>query len=153
MPERLARPQMVVTAPGGDSAEVALLEQHRWTSFFENELRDALASAIANQIRAVDITKGGRQPSLPSWRIAVQLRQFDAEENTRVDAAFTWTLRRSDADRSAACQWSASEPVGNGINALAQGTQRVTNQADQAIARHLMAVQDKNVGINAACLR
>jgi uncharacterized lipoprotein YmbA len=77
----------------------------------------------------------------------VQLRQFDAVENTRVDAAFSWTLRRSDADRSSSCQWSWSEAVGGGIDALAQGAQRVTDQAANAITRHLMAAQadDSNV--------
>ncbi|MDB5896036.1 MAG: hypothetical protein JWQ88_3567 [Rhodoferax sp.] len=141
MAERLARPQMVVSQPGGTSAEVKLLEKHRWTSSFESELRDALASQIAGQLGAVDVTKGGRQPGTPAWRIAVQLRQFDAVENTRVDAAFSWTLRRADADRSTACAWSGSEPVGPGIDALAQGARRVTAQASAAMARHVLALQ------------
>ena len=149
VPERLARPQMVVTPTGGGSAVVQLLEQHRWTSSLENELRDALASGIVSRLGAIDVSRGGRPQHQPAWRIAVQLRQFDAVENTRVDAAFSWTLRRSDADRSAACQWSGSETVGNGIDALAQGAQRVTDQAANAIARHLTAVRDGK--IDAAC--
>ena len=68
----------------------------------------------------------GRPPAgTPAWRIAVQLRQFDAVENDRVDAAFGWTVRRADRQRAAVCRWSASEPVGAGIDALAQGAQRV----------------------------
>lgn len=141
MPERLARPQMVVRQPGDASAEVKLLEKHRWTSSFESELRDALASQIAAQLGAVDVTKGGRQPGTPAWRIAVQLRQFDAVENTRVDAAFGWTVRRADADRSAACAWSGSAAVGPGIDALAQGARRVTAEASAAIARHVASLQ------------
>ena len=140
MPERLARPQMLVrkNAPG---AEVELLEQHRWSSSFESELRDALASGVATRLGAIDATKGGRQTSQPAWRIAVQLRQFDAVEDTRVDAAFSWTLRRSDADRTLSCQWSGSEPVGTGIESLAQGAQRVTAKAADAIARQVAALQ------------
>jgi uncharacterized lipoprotein YmbA len=141
VPERLARPQMVVHRSGGQGAEVALLEQHRWASSFESELRDALASGIAARLGAIDLTKGGRQPGQPAWRIAVQLRRFDAIENVRVDAAFSWTVRRSDADRSATCQWVAGEPVGSGIEALAEGAQRVTAKAAEAIARHLAALQ------------
>ena len=141
VPERLARPQMLVQQPGGRSAEVALLEQHRWSSSFENELRDALASGVASRLGAIDLTKGGRQPTQPAWRIAVQVRQFDAIENTRVDAAFSWTVRRSDAERSATCQWSSNEPVGSGIDALAQGAQRITAKAADAIARHLATLQ------------
>lgn len=140
MAERLARPQMLVRrAPSGAtaSAEVELLEQHRWASSFENEMRDALASGIAARLGAVDLTKGGRQPAQPAWRIAVQLQNFDAIENSRVDAAFSWTVRRSDGERSTTCRWTGSEPVGGGIDALAQGAQRVTAKAADAIARHV----------------
>lgn len=144
VPERLARPQMVVTPAGGASAAVELREQHRWTSSLEHELRDALASGIATRLGAIDVSRGGPPQSQPAWRIAVQLRQFDAVENTRVDAAFSWTLRRSDAPRSSSCQWSGSEAVGNGIDALAQGAQRVTDQAADAMARHLTALQVDN---------
>lgn len=135
MAERLARPQMLVRKRGG--AEVELLEQHRWASSFENEMRDALSSGIAARLGAVDLTKGGRQPAQPAWRIAVQLQEFDAVENTRVDAAFSWTVRRSDGERSATCRWRGGEPVGGGIDALAQGAQRVTAKAAEAIAAHV----------------
>ncbi|MDM0118556.1 PqiC family protein [Variovorax arabinosiphilus] len=151
VPERLARPQMVVHQAAGQSAEVALLEQHRWSSSFENELRDALSSGIATRLGAIDVTKGGRQPSTPAWRIAVQVRQFDAVENTRVDAALSWTVRRSDADLSATCQWRTSEPVGRGIDALALGAQRVAASASEAIARHIAQLQ-QNPGTPCAAL-
>jgi uncharacterized lipoprotein YmbA len=141
MPDRLARPQMLVSQAGGGSAEVKLLEKHRWTSSFENELRDALASGIASRLGAIDVTRGGRQPSQPAWRIAVQLTQFDAVENSRVDAALSWTVRRADADRNAACTWSGSLAVGAGIDALAQGAQRATAAAAEAMARHIAALQ------------
>ena len=141
VPERLARPQMVVRQPGDTSAQVEVLEQHRWASSFENELRDALASGVAARLGAFDATKGGRQNSLPVWRIAVQLRQFDATEAARVDAAFGWTLKRSDATLAMTCQLTLSEPVGSGIDAVAQGARRVTASAAAAIARSLTAAQ------------
>ncbi len=146
MAERFARPQMVVRkSPAGGgangnasgSAEVELLEQHRWASSFESEMRDALGSGIAARLGAIDLTKGGRQPAQPAWRIAVQLQNFDAVENSRVAAAFSWTVRRSDGERSTTCQWTGVEQVGNGIEALAQGAQRVTAKAADAIARHV----------------
>jgi len=138
VPERLARPQMVVRRPDG-SVQVDVLEQHRWASSFEKELRDALASGIAGRLGALDVTKGGRQSSLPVWRIAVQLRQFDAVDGARVDANFTWTLRRSDEARTMICQLSLGEPVGSGMDALAQGAQRVTSAAAAAMARSVSA--------------
>jgi uncharacterized lipoprotein YmbA len=142
MPERLARPQMVVNRSGTSGAEVALLEQHRWTSSFENELRDALAAGIAQRLGAIDLTKGGVQPGQPpAWRIAVQLREFDAVENSRVDAGFGWTVRRADASRSVACRWSGSEPAPGGIEAVAVGTRRLAARLSERIARHVAALR------------
>jgi uncharacterized lipoprotein YmbA len=141
VPERLARPQMVVHQAGGQSAEVALLEQHRWSSSFENELRDALSSGVAARLGAIDVTKGGRQPGTPAWRIAVQVRQFDAVDGGRVDADFSWTLRRSDEARTVVCQVKLGEAVGGGMDAVAQGAQRVTAAAAAAMARSVSAAQ------------
>lgn len=140
VPERFARPQMVVRQPGG-SVQVEVLEQHRWASSFENELRDALASGIAGRLGALDVTKGGRQASQPVWRIAVQLQQFDAVDGGRVDAGFSWTLRRSDEARTLVCQLNVGEAVGGGMDAVAQGAQRVTAAAAAAMARSVSAAR------------
>lgn len=139
MPERLARPQMVVRRRG-DAAEVSVLEQQRWASSFEVELRDALGAGIASRLGAVDATRGG-PPAASLWRIDVQLRRFDAVQDTRIDAAFGWTVRRAEGERSAVCEWSASEPVGAGFESLAQGAQRVTAGVAAAVARHVAALQ------------
>ncbi|MET3441011.1 putative lipoprotein YmbA [Variovorax paradoxus] len=140
VPERLARPQMVVGRQNG-SVQVDVLEQHRWAASFENELQDALAVGIAARLGALDVTKGGRQPSQPVWRIAVQVRQFDAVDGGRVDAGFNWTLRRSDETRTMVCQLNVGEAVAGGIDALAQGAQRVTAAAATAIARSVSAAR------------
>lgn len=140
VPERLARPQMVVGRAAG-GAQLDVLEQHRWAASFENELRDALASGIAERLGAVDVTKGGRPGAQPVWRIAVQLRQFDAVDGGRIDAGFSWTLRRSDETRSMSCQRQLGEAVAGGIDALAEGAQRVTAAAAAAIARSLAAAR------------
>jgi uncharacterized lipoprotein YmbA len=140
VPERFARPQMVVRQPNG-GVQVEVLEQHRWAASFENELRDALASGIAGRLGALDVTKGGRQSSQPVWRIAVQLQQFDAVDGGRVDASFNWTLRRSDEARTVVCQLNLGEAVGSGMDAVAQGAQRVTSAAAAAMARSVSAAR------------
>lgn len=139
--ERLARPQMVLRKRGDADSQVEVLEQSRWSSSFENELHDALAGGIGARLGAVDVSRGGAQPDRPAWRIDVRLRQFDAIESDRINAAFGWTVRRTDQQRSAVCRWSVSEPVGAGIDALAQGAQRATARATDAIARHVLALQ------------
>jgi uncharacterized lipoprotein YmbA len=141
MPERFARPQLVVRQKAAvDGPQVDILEEHRWSSSFENELRDALSSGIAGRLGAVDSTKSGSPRGQAVTRIAVQLRQFDAVQGSRVDAGFSWTVRRGDQGASLACQLSLSEPVeGAGIDALARGAQRTTAKLADAIARSVTA--------------
>ena len=138
MPERFARPQLVVRGKDGGPA-VEILEQHRWSSSFENELRDALGSAIAGRLGAVDVSKTGRPRDQPATRIAVQLEQFDAIEGERIDARFSWTVRRTDEGSATGCRLSVSEPVGGGFDALAQGAQRVAAKLADAIADSVAA--------------
>lgn len=146
LPERLVRPQLVVRSA---SAPVEILDLHRWAAPFDSELHDALASGITQQLGAIDVTTGGRLASQPVYRIAVQLRQWDATVDGQVQASFSWTLRRLDSNgissRNQACQWSQSEPVGPGIAALAQGAQRLTTRA-----AHSMAASVKSLDTDAS---
>jgi uncharacterized lipoprotein YmbA len=151
MPERFMRPQLVVRKKDApDSAAVDILEQQRWSSSFEDELRDALGSGVARRLGAVDVTKTGRQRGQPATRIAVQMGQFDAVEGSRVDASFTWTVRRTDEGPATGCQLSISEPVGGGFDALAQGAQRVTAKLADAIAGSVVSALKANQ-VPAAC--
>lgn len=141
MPERFVRPQLVVRQKDAAAGpQVEILEQHRWSSSFESELHDALGSAVAARLGAVDVSKSGRPRGQPAIRIAVQMGQFDAVEGSRVDAAFSWTLRRTDEGPGVGCRISVSEPVGGGIDALAQGAQRVASQLADAIAASVAAL-------------
>ena len=109
-------------------------------------MRDALGSGIARRLGAVDATKGGRPRGQPVTRIAVQLRQFDAVEGSRVEAGFSWTLRRTEESPAVGCQLSVSEPAGaRGIDALARSAQRATARLADAIARSVSAMQSNAV--------
>lgn len=142
VPERFARPQLVVRAKdSADGAEVRVLEQRRWASSFENELRDALASGIASRLGAVDLTAGGRQRGQPVLRIAVRMSQFDAVLDSRIDAAFSWTVRRSDDDASGSCRIALTEAIGGNADSVAQGAQRITARLADAVAASAAALQ------------
>lgn len=142
MPERFARPQLVVRQKGAaDSAQVDILEQHRWASSFEDELRDALASGIAGRLAAVDASRSPAPRGHPVVRIAVQMNRFDAAQGASVDASFAWTLRRADNEAVSSCRLSLSEAVGTGIEAVAAGARRVSSRLGEAIARSVEALQ------------
>ncbi|MBS0452406.1 MAG: membrane integrity-associated transporter subunit PqiC [Proteobacteria bacterium] len=147
LPERLARPQLVVRRTGGvlpareaSVAEVDVLEQSRWSSSFEYELRDALASGIATRLGAFDATKSGRPRGIPVYRIAVQLREFDAQPGTRVDSAFGWSIRKGEGDTLVTCQLRLSEPISGGVDGVAVGAQRITGRLADEIARNVGAL-------------
>ncbi|SFH63143.1 hypothetical protein SAMN04515618_101261 [Collimonas sp. OK307] len=140
LPERLARPQLVVRSAGSSSStRVDILEQERWSAPFNSELRDALASGIANRLGATDVSRSGRPTDQPVYRIAVELREFDAVPGDKVQATYGWTISRSDNSRSSACQLSVSEAVTPGIDALVLGVQRTVADAVNGIAANVVA--------------
>ena len=144
VPERLARPQIVVRT---DEARVDILEQDRWSAPLNNELRDALASGIANRLGAIDVTRSGRPANQPAYRIAVELRQLDAVRNGNVQAGFSWTITRTDDARSATCSLTLVEPVnGAGVDALILGMRKAVGNAVEAIAANVVRLQDGKSG-------
>jgi len=136
VPERLARPQLVLR----QGTQMQVLDLHRWSAAFDRELRDALTSGITSRLGAVDVSSGGRLAGQPVYRVAVQVRQWDAVENSRIDSSMSWTIRRSDDSRNLACQWTQSEAVGPGVPALAQGAQKLAARAAQSLADTLAAL-------------
>jgi uncharacterized lipoprotein YmbA len=148
VPDRLARPQFVVRRAGAPAPQMDVLEQRRWTSSFENEIRDALASGVAARLGAIDASRGGRPPGQPVYRISVQVQQFEATEGTGIQAAFSWTLRRADEAAQGACQLVLTEPATPDVDALAQGAQRVTAKLAGAIAASVSAMR---AGRTAVC--
>ncbi|MGJ7497999.1 PqiC family protein [Variovorax sp. RT4R15] len=121
--------------------EVGLRGQRRWSSSFKRELQDALASGVAARLEALDANEGARPVNQPIWRISVQVRRFDAVEDTRIEAALSWVLQRPDIDRSLHCEWSHSEFVKDSVQALSQGVQRVVDRAADAISQQLEALR------------
>jgi len=153
VPERLARPQMLIRNAGGDAKEtvgpqVDVLEQQRWTSSLDSELRDAFAGAIASRAGAVDVTRGGRLPGAPVYRIAIRVGHLDAILDRRVDAVFGWTITRSDDSRHAICEVSVSQPAGKGMDALVQSMKQVVARAAERIADQVAQLQANG---SAAC--
>jgi uncharacterized lipoprotein YmbA len=142
VPERLARPQIVLRS---DDARVDILEQERWSSPFNNELHDALASAIANRLGAVDVTRGGRPANAPVYRVMLELRQLDAVKGGKVDAQLAWTITRSDSAGNGTrsiCSLRIVEPAaGSAVDGVVQAMQRVVTHASDAIAADIVLLR------------
>ncbi|KAF1040352.1 MAG: hypothetical protein GAK35_03499 [Herbaspirillum frisingense] len=146
VPDRLARPQLVVR---GDATRLDVLEQDRWSSPFNSELRDALAAGVASRLGAIDISRSGRPADQVSYRINVELRDLDAVRNGQVQAGFGWTITRSDDRRSAVCRMTVVEPVSGGAASdVVLAMQKAVAHAADAIANNVRALQ---AGQSAKC--
>lgn len=139
VPERFARPQLVVRSQGsGQEFQLFILEQDRWSSHFNKELRDAFATAIADQTGAVNEPRGTRKPDQPVYRIAIELSEFDAIVGDRVQARFNWGITRSTDGRGAVCYAVISEVVSGGIEGVVKGVQRAVSSAGAEVSKNLV---------------
>ncbi len=159
VPEGLARPQLVVRrtadAPAG---RIEILEQSRWASSFDEELRLAFADGIASALGARDVSLGGALADLPVWRVGIQLRRYEAIPGNRVALVFDWSVGRADQALQIACQTGIVRalPAGS-IDDLVQGVRAVVGQTAQAIAEsvrtasHRLAAPTAAGGANRGC--
>lgn len=147
VPERLARPQLVVRTKG-QAPQLFILEQDRWSSHFNHELRDAFATRIADRIGAINETRGSREPGQHGYRIAIELGQFDAVMGDAVRARFGWTITRTTDGRGAACYSELSEPAGGGIDGTVEGVRRIVSRVATEISRN---VAELDAGQAAVC--
>ena len=139
VPERLVRPQLVVRSRGsGPETQLFILEQDRWSSPFNYELRDAFASGIANLTGAVNRARRGRTPDQIVYRIAIELSQFDAIIGDSVKARFSWTVTRPADARSAACYAVITESVAPGVEGVVGGVQRAVASVVAGISKNVI---------------
>ena len=152
VPERLKRPQLVITAK--NSTLLKILEQERWSSSFNDELQDAFVSGISQQLNAIDISRGGRIANQPTYRIAIVLQQFNATPGEQVAANFGWTItllnaaKNSTDNRTLSCQSSIVKTVGNDTDAVVKGIQEAVNDTVKAISANVTSL---NNGEQAKC--
>ncbi len=148
VPERLVRPQLVVRSKGsGPETQLFILEQDRWSSPFNFELRDAFTTGIASQTGAVNEARGARPPDQPGYRIAIELSQFDAIVGDSVQARFGWTITRSTDGRSVACYAAITEPVSGGVEGVVKGVQRAVASVAADISKNLIELDTGNAAI------
>jgi len=150
VPERLKRPQLVVSTHG--STQLKILEQDRWSSSFNDELRDAMASGISGQLGATDVSHGGRVAGQPVYRIAIVLRQYDAIAGDKVQANFGWSITRmansanSGTEASLACQADISKPAGNSMDDLTKGVRASVDEVVQLISANVTSMNNGGTG-------
>lgn len=148
VPERLARPQLVVHSRGLDGTgldgQVFVLEHDRWAAPFDQELRDAFAAALADRVGA----SGALAPDRPVYRVAIELDRFDAIAGDRVKARFRWTVADAAGGAGATCQVALTERADGGIGGVVRGVRRAVAATAVEISRNL---EDLGAGRPATC--
>lgn len=95
-PGYLDRPQIVTRTEG---AEVHLSEVHRWAEPLRENFTRVLAANLSRQLGTENIgIEASRLRVAPDYRLAVEVRRFDATREGEVTLVAYWSLRDRDGD-------------------------------------------------------
>jgi uncharacterized lipoprotein YmbA len=131
IPAQVDQPQWLVRLP---DESLALLEQERWASPLQDELRQALLEGLRTRHAIIDAVPGVASP----WRVRLELSRFESApgQGARIEGA--WLLSSSDARRPAQrCEWRFAEPAAGGMPALAQAHRRAVARLADALGASL----------------
>ena len=131
IPAQVDQPQWLVRLPD-DS--LALLEQERWASPLQDELRQALLEALGARFAMVEAPPGAASP----WRVRVELNRFESVPGREARIEGWWLLGSGDARRlGQRCEWRYAEPALGGMPALAQAHRRAVVRLADALGESL----------------
>lgn len=131
VPERFKRPQIVLNS--ATSPQLILLENERWGAMFDDELHDAIYSELTHLVA----------PTQKAYQVNVTLQQLQVIKGQSVQADFSWKVQSlntisSDVKADATlCQFDTQQMIGNSVDAVVQGMQKVVTQLSNKIAQHI----------------
>lgn len=147
VPVSLARPQIVLR----DGSRLDIREQQRWGAPFNDELRSVLASQLTEKLGATDVTYVGVSPEKDTYRVSVDVQQFDVVKGDAVKGHVAWTINRLNQGQPQTCQLTLNVPIGLTMGDMVRGIQEATLMISTHIAGGI-AMQQKDGKINCAQL-
>jgi uncharacterized lipoprotein YmbA len=131
IPAQVDQPQWLVRLA---DESLAILEQERWASPLQDELRQAVLEELGARFGVVEAPPGAASP----WRVRLELRRFDSAPGREARIEGSWLLSRADT-RSAAsrCDWSFVEAASGGMPALASAHRRAVVRLAAALGESL----------------
>ncbi|MCA3183129.1 MAG: membrane integrity-associated transporter subunit PqiC [Cupriavidus sp.] len=141
VPERLNRAQLVVV--DGNTGNVKLLDQSRWSSPLPDELRDALSQQLQGNLGAVDTYQQGISDVSPVFRITTEVVRLDAEPGERAGASIAWTVRRLPDGRVLSGRTEADLPAPGQVDGVVGAYRQIvaTTASDIAAGVQSLRVQ------------
>jgi len=134
LPAQVDQPQWFVRLPDDT---VAILEQDRWTSPLQDELRQALLERLGTRW---EVGTGRVVPGDgPLLRIALEVRRFDSVvgREARIDGSWSISAVEGSGSRVVQCEWSWREPAIGGTEALAAAHRRIVAHLGGALSESL----------------
>ena len=133
-PPQLSRSELTVrTGP----AEVTLLENERWASPVNDEIKDALRLELQRRLGQTI----GLHPAFTKLTLDIDVQQLEAElgQHALLEASWSATLSaadpRSAGARAASCTFQADEKIHTGYAGMVEGYQReIAALADAIVA-------------------
>ncbi len=137
VPVQVDQPQWLLRQADGS---LLTLEQERWAAPLRDELRAALLQGLAALAGAVE---QNQTSAAPTWRIQVDVTQFDSQAGVHATLEAVWTLAPVPAAAGVGmtCATRLRESVAEGAPALAQGHARAVRALATQIAGALRARQ------------
>jgi uncharacterized protein len=134
LPAQVDQPQWLVRLPD-DS--LASLEQERWASPLQDELRQALLEQLTARFGVVEGRGSAPQPAAPV-RVALELRRFDSIPGREARIEGGWTV--AGPAGSLRCSLLLREAAPGGMAELAAAHRRAVARLAGAIGASLVAV-------------
>ncbi|WP_052319382.1 PqiC family protein [Burkholderia sp. A9] len=133
VPAEVDRNQLVVRV---SETQVEVLENERWASPLNDEIRTALSIAVTQQLSDFNARQPKQKGDAPVYRIAVHVQRFESWPDARVVIDAVWSIRPpGEVVGKLTCRSTVVEPVTAGYDALADGHRRALT----TIAGHLAA--------------
>jgi uncharacterized protein len=145
IPPQLNRAELMVrTGP----TEVTLLENERWASPVNDEIKDALRLELQRRLGRVTRLR----PEVTRLTLDIDVRHLEAEFGRYALLEASWTLsatgRRSDGARPTTCTFRAGQEIHTGYAEIVEGYQREIAALADAIAAVLTSPAS---GIDVSC--
>jgi len=140
VPEIVDRPQFVVRR-GANRVEV--LEQQRWAQPLQAEIAQAIATGLAERLPQARISFGAEAPGRNAdYRIAVDVKRFEAVPGKEVVVQSIWTIRTATAKTPLVRQSTFREAAsGGGYDALAAAFARAVARTAGDIAETVSSLE------------
>jgi uncharacterized lipoprotein YmbA len=146
-PPQLNRPELMVrTGP----TEVTLLENERWASTVNDEIKDAVRLALQRRLGRTT----GLRPAFTKLALDIDVQHFEAELGRYALLEVSWsatlsaTGQRSNGARATTCTFQAAENIRTGYAGMVEGYQReIAALADAIVA----VLRSPASGIDASC--